>query len=141
MHLKKTSKKMTAFEIYAAVLLNDSDKNFKNIGLVVELMFCISPSVAMIERSFSTMNTIKTKLRSSIGQDMLNKLMHISMTDIDLEDENSMFSYWVNLSKVSSTKRLRIGKVNIPKLMNMRTKYKKRKSKQSKENPTKKAKK
>ena len=87
------------------------------------------------------MNTIKTKLRSSIGQDMLNKLMHISMTDIDLEDEDSILSYWVNLSKLSSTKRLTIGKVNIPKLMNMTTKYKKRKSKQSKENPTKKAKK
>ena len=107
------------------MLLNDN--NMKNISLLVELMFCISPSVAMIERSFSTMNSIKTKLRSSLGQDMLNKVMHISMTEIDLEDEDVFLQYWARPS--ATGKRIQIGKIAIPALSNLKRKYKKRKAK------------
>ena len=71
-----------------------------------------------------TMNSIKTKLRSSMGQDMLNKVMHINLIDLDLEDERVFLNHWLKLSQ--NRNNLIIGKLKIPALLSLRESYKKR---------------
>ena len=64
-------------------ILNSSRKSeWCNILLLVELLFCLSVSNAVVERQFSMMKRLKTRLRSSIGQFRLCHLIRIKMGDL-----------------------------------------------------------
>ena len=61
-------------------ILNFSRKSeWCNILLLVELLICLPVSNAVVERLFSMMKRIKTRLRSSMGQIRLNHLIRIQM--------------------------------------------------------------
>lgn len=61
---------------------------FCNIRDVVELMLVMSPSTAECERGFSSMNSIKTKLRNGMNQETLQSLMLISIHGPSVADFN-----------------------------------------------------
>ena len=61
-------------------ILNYSRKSeWCNILLLVELLFCLPVLNAVVERLFSVMKRIKTRLRSSMGQIRLSHLIRIKM--------------------------------------------------------------
>ena len=64
-------------------------------------------TTATVERSFSDMKLIKTRLRSRLGEETLNHTMRISIEGLDKlnsEDLNSIIQYW----KEKKTRKLMI---------------------------------
>ena len=70
---------------------------FPNISTLANICFSIPVSTASLERSFSQMKLIKTRLRNRIGQSSLSYLMKIGieipkkLTNTDLE---AIISIW-----------------------------------------------
>ena len=125
-HIKKIRalhKTMKGTSIYSGVLANAEDLGMTNISLLLEIMFYISPSTAYVERSFSCMNAIKTKHRSSLTSDLLNKLMWICQTDLPI-DANDVLDLWIELSSEGG-KSLIIDQIRIPSIFKVRKGYKK----------------
>lgn len=95
-HFRCNNKRASCIEIYTSVLRNCTE-DIKNISLLIEIMFCMSPSTAVCERGFSTMNRIKTSTRNSLGSETLNDLMRIAIDgpSIDLFDPSSAIENWL----------------------------------------------
>ena len=111
--VKKLQNWMKPVNIFAGVIANGRNLGLENVALVLEVMFVISPSVAHVERCFSSMNQIKTKLRSSMGADMLNKHMWVCQSDMHIIAE--VLNYWVQAS-TDCGDALVMGKVRVPSL-------------------------
>jgi hypothetical protein len=116
---------LSPFHVLCAATSMAESENFKNFALVIELMFAVSPSIAHIERSFSAMNLIKTKLRSCLTQDMLNKCMTIC-TSTEPFNAEEVLNLWLELSD-KSKEDLQIGSVRIPSFWNIKKGYEKKK--------------
>ena len=120
--MRSQHKKMTPQAIYSGVLANAESLGLTNIALLIEIMFAISPSTAHVERSFSAMNAIKTKMRSSLSPDMLNKHMWISQTDLQI-DASDVLNFWIEISQQGGSAII-LGKTKIPSVFKVRKGYK-----------------
>lgn len=82
-------------------LLKMQPKCITNILLLVEIMFCFSPSTAACERGFSCMNRIKTSLRSNLSTNTMNDLMRISIDGPDTCDYDPLLAieHWQSTAK------------------------------------------
>ena len=116
--------------IFAGVIANGRNLGLENVALVLEVMFVISPSVAHVERCFSSMNQIKTKLRSSMGADMLNKHMWVCQSDLHIIAEE-VLNFRVQAS-TDGGDALVMGKVRVPSILSIRNTYKTKLSTQKK---------
>ena len=77
------------------------ENTFVNISSLIELLLTVSPSTAACERSFSSMNHIKTPYRSTLSQDNLQNQMRIVLSGPSLQDYDASDSvdYWLNSCK------------------------------------------
>ena len=69
--------KMKCKEFWPNIYRTEYEK-FKNILLVVELIFCLPFSNAIVERGFSSLRRIITDWRSLLSESSVRSLMHIS---------------------------------------------------------------
>jgi hypothetical protein len=115
--VKRLQSWMKPVNIFAGVIANRAALALENVALMVQIMFVISPSTAHVERSFSSMNQIKTKLRSSMGVDMLNKHMWVCQTDLHIIPEKVM-DFWVQAS-TDNGNALVMGKVRVPSIFSL----------------------
>lgn len=84
-------------------ILQSNEKTFIHIATLIELLFAISPSTAECERSFSSMNLIKTPSRSSMSQANLLNQMRVVMSGPSLDefDPTDSVGYWLGSGKGS----------------------------------------
>jgi hypothetical protein len=68
-----------------------------NMAKLAAIALCLQPTSVECERSFSTQNRLKCKLRASLGSEKLNTLMIISMLGPSLKmfDATSSIVYWL----------------------------------------------
>ena len=70
---------------------------FPNLASLARLAVVLPVTTATVERSFSDMKLIKTRLRSRLGEETLNHTMRISIEGRDKlnsEDLDSIIQYW-----------------------------------------------
>ena len=72
--------------------------------ILSELCLCAPFSNASLKRFFSHMNIIKTNIRSKLSSKSLNLTLRIRMTNLSLNDFNSLYiddivSYWYNIKE------------------------------------------
>ena len=70
---------------------------FPNISTLAKICLAIPVGTASVERSFSQMKLIKTRLRNRIGQSSLSYLMKIAIETpekLTAEDLNAIVSVW-----------------------------------------------
>ena len=80
---------------------------FPNLASLARLAVVLPVTTATVERSFSDMKLIKTRLRSRLGEETLNHTRRISIEGPDKlnsEDLDSMIQYW----KEKKTRKLMI---------------------------------
>lgn len=79
-------------------LMQQNDPQYSNILCMVELMFSLSGSTAVVERGFSAMNIQKNTLRSGLKQDTLNAIMSISLNGKPLSDfcAETAVNHWLH---------------------------------------------
>ena len=80
---------------------------FPNLASLARLAVVLPVTTATVERSFSDMKLIKTRLRSRLGEETLNHTMRISIEGPDKlnsEDLDSIIQYW----KEKKTRKLMI---------------------------------
>lgn len=82
-------------------ILQLSEKTFTHISTLIELLLTISPSTAACERSFSSMNLIKTPSRSTLSQANLKNQMRIVLSGPSLQDFDASDSvmHWLENCK------------------------------------------
>lgn len=78
-------------------LLSSKPDDLKNILLLLEIMFCISPSTAACERGFSAMNRLKKPERNGLRNSTLNNLMRIAIDGPEIEkfQATAAINHWV----------------------------------------------
>ncbi len=76
----------TVYKFFLRSAYEGSNVRFPVMMKLVELMLVVSCSTAKVERSFSQLNLIKTPLRQSMSQDLLQDLMIIQMEGPSLAD-------------------------------------------------------
>ena len=73
---------------------------FPNISTLAKICLAIPVGTASVERSFSQMKVIKTRLRNRIGQSSLSYLMKIAIeTPEKLTDLNNIVVIWNRKSR------------------------------------------
>ena len=71
---------------------------FPNIVKLLSILLCLPVSTASVERSFSAMKTIKTRLRNRLSDVTLSHLMRIAiegpdtLSDLDLDEIVNIWS-------------------------------------------------
>ena len=86
---------------------SDLVAGFPNLASLAKLAVVLPVTTATVERSFSDMKLIKTRLRSRLGEETLNHTMRISIEGPDKlnsEDLDSIIQYW----KEKKTRKLMI---------------------------------
>ena len=85
-------------KIVTAVLASSAlVAGFPNLASLARLAVVLPVTTATVERSFSDMKLIKTRLRSRLGEETLNHTMQISIEGPDKlnsEDLDSIIQYW-----------------------------------------------
>ncbi|CAB5377017.1 unnamed protein product [Rhizophagus irregularis] len=76
-------------DIILPLLIQDYNDTFPNIIKLIQLVYCIPFSSVECECGFSRQNQIKTKSRNSLTTDTLDRLMCISLEEL----ESSKFNY------------------------------------------------
>ena len=76
------------------------------ITLCLQLAALIPPSTAEVERSFSLMKLICTRLRSRLSQENLGRSMRIcKFRDLTEDDLKSIFQRWMNADSTKTGQR------------------------------------
>ena len=68
--------------------------DFPNLASLARLAVVLPVTPATVERSFSDMKLIKTRLRSRLGEETLNHTMRISIEGPDKLNSDSIIQYW-----------------------------------------------
>lgn len=69
-------------------LLASRPDDVKDSLILLDLMLTLSPSTAKCERGFSTMNHLKSNLRTTLSQNTLSDLMRMRSSDCTVKDYN-----------------------------------------------------
>ena len=72
--------------IQELMLEEDRQQDFKNIFMLMEIIFVLPLSTASCERGFSAMKRVKSDWRSKLTTATLSKLIYISVEGPDIED-------------------------------------------------------
>ena len=90
-------RKLRPQQFYSSLLASNSD-NLSSILSIVEVMMVLSVSTAVCETSFSTMNRIKTSLKTNMTQEVLQDLMMVSTTSASIKDfsPQEAISIWIS---------------------------------------------
>ena len=70
---------------------------FPNIAKLLSILLCLPVSTASVERSFSAMKTIKTRLRNRLSDTSLSHLMTIAIegpNTLSDQDLDSIIDVW-----------------------------------------------
>jgi hypothetical protein len=98
-HIARNSR-AEPYILYTNLLLDNKKggehKDFQEALLLVELMMSFQDSNAIVERGFSKFSEIVTAKRARMVQHKKNKLMHISIDSVDVEDfdPKAPLAYW-----------------------------------------------
>lgn len=71
--------------VYSSILQR-KEESVKNIGVLISLVLTISPSTASCERLFSSMNMLKSSIRTHLTQENLQNQIRIVVSGKPLED-------------------------------------------------------
>ena len=93
-------KSMSPNDAFSNLLASTPD-DVKDCLTLLNLMLTLSPSTAKCERGFSTMNHVKSYLRTTLTQDTLSDLMRMRSSDCTLKDYNAKpaISNWFSVAK------------------------------------------
>ena len=86
----KRLKKAPSFqEVFEAMLLSDAySEIFPEVYNLVKILLALPVGTATVERSFSVMKMIKTRLRNRLSNENLTHLMRITIEGPDLKEVN-----------------------------------------------------
>ena len=80
-------KAMSPNDAFSNLLASRPD-DVKDSLILLDLMLTLSPSTAKCERGFSTMNHLKSNLRTALSQNTLSDLMRMRSSDCTVKDYN-----------------------------------------------------
>lgn len=93
-------KEKTAKDVVSALLSNDTlISTFPNLSTLAMIMSVIPVTTCTVERSFSQMKLVKTRLRNRLGDDTLDMLMTIGIEGpktLNDEQLNMIIELWKN---------------------------------------------
>ena len=85
-------------KVWKLLFSSSRSREWKDILLMVELLFCLPISNAKVERFFSLLNRVKTDGRASLGEARLNSLLRICTEGPEIEnfDASNALQLWAN---------------------------------------------
>ena len=107
-------------KVWKLLFSSSRSREWKDILLMVELLFCLPISNAKVERFFSLLNRVKTDGRASLGEARLNSLLRICTEGPKIEnfDASNALQLWANdvvrrpNQRVRENYKKRMGKEN-----------------------------
>ena len=86
--------------VHSIFTSNTLSSGFPNLMKLASVALVIPVTTAAVERSFSDMKLVKTRLRSQMGEDTLDYALRICIEDLDmLSDQNLEYNYYYPLER------------------------------------------